>query len=202
MSKEPKREIRKATVRDVPAILEIVNDYAQEQVMLARSPLAIYENIRDYVVAEEGDQVIGCGALHVVWGDLSEIRSIAVRKDFKGEGIGKQISRSLLDEAHSLLLPKVFAFTYVPGFFEALGFRVVPHSELPHKVFTDCLNCPKFNACDEIAVLLELRPVNGTFPQTGPLSRPVPGLFQGPFPQTDSIEKLDHPPSAENQEND
>ncbi len=202
MSQGHRIEIRKATVRDVPAILEIVNDYAQEQVMLARSPLAIYENLRDYVVAEEADQVIGCGALHVVWGDLSEIRSIAVRKGHKGKGIGKEVARVLLDEAHSLLLPKVFAFTYVPGFFETLGFRVVPHSELPHKVFTDCLNCPKFNACDEIAVLLELRPVDGTFPQTGPLSRPVPGLFQGPFPQTDPHQLKDNLPPTENKEND
>jgi amino-acid N-acetyltransferase len=185
MKGESKIEIRKANVRDVPSILEIVNDYAQEQVMLARSPLAIYENLRDYIVAVDADQVIGCGALHVVWGDLSEVRSIAIRKDRKGKGIGKLVAEALLEEANTLLLPKVFAFTYVPGFFESLGFRVVPHSELPHKVFTDCLNCPKFNACDEIAVLLDLRPVDGTFPQTGPLSRPVPGLFQGPFPLPD-----------------
>ncbi len=186
MNQAKQVEIRKATVRDVSAILEIVNEYAQDQVMLARSPLAVYENLRDYVVAVSENRIIGCGALHVVWGDLSEIRSIAVRKDFKSGGIGKKIAKALLSEAHALLLPKVFAFTYVPGFFEALGFRVVPHSELPHKVFTDCLNCPKFNACDEIAVLIELRAVEGTFPQTGPLSRPVPGLFQGPFPQTNS----------------
>ncbi len=182
MSPTASLSIRKATVRDVPSILQIVNEYAKEQVMLARSPLTIYENLRDYVVAVDGEQVIGCGALHVVWGDLAEIRSIAVQKEAKGKGIGKQVAKALLAEADALMLPRVFAFTYVPGFFQSLGFRVVPHSELPHKVFSDCLNCPKFNECDEIAVLLDLRPIEGTFPQTGPLSRPVPGLFQGPFP--------------------
>lgn len=174
--------IRPATVRDVGAMLTIINDYAAGQVMLARSPLALYENLRDFLVAEREGEILGCGALHVVWGDLAEIRSIAVLPDRKGQGLGMRLAQELLQQAEALFLPRVFAFTYSPGFFARLGFREVSHSELPHKVFGDCLNCPKFNACDEIAMLLELDCPEDTTPRTGPLSRGVPGLFQGPFP--------------------
>ncbi len=175
-------EIRPATVRDVSDMLKIINDYAAGQVMLARSPLALYENLRDFLVAERDGVILGCGALHVVWGDLAEIRSIAVLPDQKGKGLGLRLAKDLLDQAGLLLLPRVFAFTYSPGFFAKLGFHEVAHNELPHKVFGDCLSCPKFNACDEIAMLLELKPVQDTIHQTGPLSRGMPGLFQGPFP--------------------
>lgn len=175
-------QIRAATVRDVSAMLQIINDYAAGQVMLSRSPLSLYENLRDFLVADREGEILGCGALHVVWGDLAEIRSIAVRPNMKGQGLGMRLAQSLLEQAGALLLPRVFAFTYSPGFFHKLGFREVTHNELPHKVFGDCLNCPKFNACDEIAMLLELDTIPDDTPKTGPLSRGIPGLFQGPFP--------------------
>lgn len=174
--------IRKATVEDVPDVLQIVNDFAKEQIMLPRSPLSIYEGLRDFSIIELGSGIVGCGALHVVWGDLAEIRSIAIRSSEAGKGLGQMLGRHLLEEAEGLLIPRVFAFTYVPDFFRKLGFRRVEHSELPHKVFGDCLDCPKFNCCDETAMLLELRVVDGQTPGTGPMSRPIPGLFQGPFP--------------------
>ena len=161
--------IRPATVRDVSAMLKIINDYAAGQIMLARSPLWLFENVRDFLVAERAGEVMGCGALHVVWGDLAEIRSIAVLPEMKGMGLGLRLAQALLVQAKDLLLPRIFAFTYSPGFFSKLGFREVKHNVLPHKVFGDCLNCPKFNACDEIAMLLELEQVEDTSPQTGPL---------------------------------
>lgn len=172
--------VRNATVRDVSTMLEIVNNYASKQEMLPRSPLSMFENLRDFIVAEIDSQVVGCGALHVVWGDLAEVRSIAVAPSAKGKGIGRLLADRLIEDANAMLIPRVFAFTYVPGFFEKLGFRVVDHAELPHKVFADCMNCPKFNCCDEIAMLRELRPIDGTFPSTGPLSRPLPNLKHGP----------------------
>ena len=172
--------IRPANVRDVPRMLEIINAYAAAQEMLSRSPLSLYEGVRDFVVAVRNDELVGCGALHVVWGDMAEIRSIAVDPSEKGKGTGRLLAERLMKDAEHLLIPRVFAFTYVPGFFEKLGFRVVDHAELPHKVFADCLNCPKFNACDEIAMLKELRPIDGTFPSQGPLSRPLPNAFGGP----------------------
>ncbi len=173
-------QIRRATVRDVATMLEIINGYATAQEMLPRSPLFLYENLRDFVIALRDDEVVGCGALHIVWGDLAEIRSIAVAPGEKGQGTGRRLAEQLLEDADELLIPRVFAFTYVQGFFEKLGFRQVGHAELPHKVFADCMNCPKFNCCDEIAMLRELRPVDGTFPTTGPLSLPTPRLPAGP----------------------
>jgi amino-acid N-acetyltransferase len=175
-------QIRPATVRDVNTMLKIINDYAAGEVMLARSPLALYENLRDFLVAERAGEILGCGALHVVWADLAEIRSIAVLPDQKGKGLGMRLAQELLEQAKTLLLPRVFAFTYSPGFFAKIGFREVAHNELPHKVFGDCLNCPKFNACDEIAMLLELETADKASPETGPLSRGSIGLHQGPFP--------------------
>lgn len=172
--------LRHATVRDIPQVLDIINQWASAQEMLPRSPLSLYEGIRDFRIAERDGVVVGCGALHVVWGDLAEIRSIAVLPSEKGKGTGRALAQLLLEDANALLVPKVFAFTYVPGFFEKIGFRVVDHGELPHKVFADCMNCPKFNACDEIAMVVDLRPIDGTFPTAGPLSRPLPNALGGP----------------------
>lgn len=179
---EPEVNLRKARVQDAEAILNLINDYARDQVMLPRSPLSVFEGLRDFSVVEQDGEILGCGALHVVWADLAEVRSIAVRASEKGKRYGYLLAERLLAEAKELGVPRVFAFTYVPGFFEKLGFRRVEHSELPHKVFGDCMNCPKFNACDEIAMLRELEPVADEAPSRGPLSKPVPGLFQGPFP--------------------
>ncbi len=174
--------VRPATVCDVPVMLEIINSYAGEQIMLARSPLSLYEGIRDFVVAERDGAIVGCGALHIVWGEMAEVRSIAVRPSEKGNGTGRILAERLLDDARQLLITRAIAFTYVPGFFEKLGFRVVEHAELPHKVFSDCLNCPKFNCCDEIAMLIELSDSPEPLPGQGPLSRALPNVYQGPFP--------------------
>jgi amino-acid N-acetyltransferase len=85
----------------------------------------------------------------------------------------------LVADADEIGIARLFAFTYVPGFFEKLGFRLASHAELPHKVFSDCLNCPKFNACDEVAVIRDLKPMSEA-PQAGPMSRPMP---VGPLPR-------------------
>jgi amino-acid N-acetyltransferase len=146
--------------------------------MLPRSPLSVYESIRDYTVAEHNGAVVGCGGLHVVWGELAEIRSLAVAPDWKSAGIGRAITERLIVDAAELGIARLFAFTYVPGFFQKLAFRTAEHTELPHKVFGDCLNCPKFNACDEIAVIRDLRPMT-ELPAQGPMSRPLPA---GPMP--------------------
>ena len=169
-------QVRPATVRDVPAILDLVNRLAQEQIMLPRSPASVVEGIRDFVVADVDGEFAGCGSLHVVWADLAEVRSLAVEPEAQGFGAGKAIAERLIEEARMLGIPKLFAFTYVPGFFEKLEFRVVPHESLPHKVFKDCLNCPKFQACDEIAMERILDPaavqvLPGSLPVLGP--RPV-----------------------------
>lgn len=144
--------IRKATIRDSGPILQLVNELALQQILLPRSPASVIEHIRDFFIASVDDTMIGCGALHIVWSDLAEIRSIAVDPKAHKSGIGRRLVHAMVEEAETLGIPKLFAFTYVQGFFEKVGFRVVPHGNLPHKVFNDCLHCPKFTACDEIAM--------------------------------------------------
>ena len=110
----------------------------------------------------------GCGALQVVWTDLAEIRSLAIDPDVQQRGLGKEIVDALIADAKELGIARVFAFTYVQGFFEKCGFEVVEHGSLPHKVFQDCLHCPKFNRCDEIAMARTLsEPVATSIPNPG-----------------------------------
>ena len=163
--------IRKAGIADCGPILKLVNELALLQILLPRSPASVIENIRDFFVAEVDGRLVGCGALHVVWTDLAEIRSIAVDPAIQKAGIGRRLIDMMVAEAEALGIPKLFAFTYVQTFFEKVGFHVVAHGQLPHKVFNDCLHCPKFMACDEIAmerVLFETDPdtVNFGIPVT------------------------------------
>jgi amino-acid N-acetyltransferase len=148
--------LRKATVKDVPAMARIINGYAAQGQMLPKSYHQLYQDIRDYVVIVCKNNVVGCGALHVVWEDLGEVRSLAVAAAYRGAGWGRLMVEHLLAEAHSLGLPRVFALTYQLEFFGRLGFRLVPRETLPHKIWGDCLNCPKFPNCDESAMTIDL----------------------------------------------
>ncbi|HHY46841.1 MAG TPA: N-acetyltransferase [Firmicutes bacterium] len=148
--------IRKARITDVEDIQRLVNDYADKGLMLPRPLSLIYECLRDFVVADDGSRIVGTGALHVVWSDLAEIRALAVAQDKIKAGIGRDIVKNLLDEARALGIPRVFALTYQPGFFEKCGFRRIPKEDLPQKVWKDCINCPKFPNCDEVALIVDL----------------------------------------------
>ncbi len=148
--------VRKARLKDAPVIHSLVNDYASKGILLPRSLNSIYEHIRDFWVYEEGGKILGCAALQIVWEDLAEIRSLAVEESRKGEGIGRALVEACLREAEELGVKSVFSLTYAKDFFERLGFRVVDKNVLPHKVWSDCINCVKFPNCDEIAVILEL----------------------------------------------
>ena len=170
----PKIELTRATIAHVEPIMELVNGLAAKGVMLPRSPASIVEKLRDFVVAFVDGEFAGCGALAVIWTDIAEIRSIAVDPKFQKLGLGKDIALRLMEDAEDLGIAKVMAFTYVTGFFEKLGFGVVEHSSLPHKVFTDCLNCPKFHKCDEIAVMKVLRP-DVHAPVLSNVALPTPG---------------------------
>ncbi|MDD5543988.1 MAG: N-acetyltransferase [Acidobacteriia bacterium] len=152
----PAISIRPARLTDATVIQAIIEGYAKERLMLPRTLMQIYEQVRDYAVAEEAGQVIGTGALHCYWEDLAEIRSLAVASTHKSQGIGRDIVLHLLDEARQLNISSVFAFTYVPRFFEKFGFQEVPHTSLPLKVWKDCINCSFFNNCNEIAMLRKL----------------------------------------------
>ncbi len=148
--------IRKARLKDAPFIHSLIRDYAEEGILLPRSLNSIYEHIRDFWVYEEEGEILGCCALQIVWGDLAEVRSLAVKKDRKGEGIGQALISACLREAKELGISRVFSLTYAKDYFERFGFKVVDKSVLPHKVWSDCINCVKFPNCDEIAVILEL----------------------------------------------
>ncbi len=145
--------LRRAKTKDVPQIVQLINHYAEKGEMLSRSQSQVYNALRDYVVIEEDGQVVGCGALHVVWNDIAEIRSLAIAPDRIGQGLGRSIVEYLLEDARAMELPRVFTLTYKPGFFAKLKFEPVDKKDLPHKVWKDCLNCPKFPDCDEVALI-------------------------------------------------
>lgn len=178
---------RPAVVADVKPILALVNELAMQQVMLPRSPASVIENIRDFLVAERDGQLVGCGALAVSWTDLGEIRSLAVSPAHQKHGVGRALVEALVAEAKRLGLPRLFAFTYVPGFFAKVGFTVCQHEDLPHKVFNDCTHCPKFLACDEIAMTRVLDAKASPARLFGKPQRAIPlpqrtATFSGPVP--------------------
>ena len=148
--------IRKARIPDAPHLHRLINEFADKDLMLPRALNAIYENIRDFFVVEEENRILGCCALHVTWGDLAEIKSLAVSETAQGQGFGKELVTACMDEAREMQLPRVFALTYVPDFFVSLGFSRVDKSVLPHKIWSECINCPKFPDCGEEAVLIDL----------------------------------------------
>ncbi len=148
--------VEKARIQDVPQIHQLVNYFADRGEMLGRPISEIYENIRDFFVAREGEQVIACAALHVMWSDIAEIKSEAVSEDSQRKGIGADLVKACLEEARSLGIPTVFCLTYQPAFFEGQGFTRIDKMELPRKVWTECYRCPKFPDCDEVAFICHL----------------------------------------------
>jgi len=160
---EPKSPVsgltaRKALMHDIQPILDLINGYAARGIMLPRTEFEMSEAIRDFSVAYLDNQLLGCGALHFYTPQIAEIRSLAVAEAAKTQGVGRKLVDALVAEAQMYELDAVFAFTYVDEFFRRVGFRVVERGLLPLKAWKDCLRCPKFQACDEIAVLRVLRP--------------------------------------------
>jgi amino-acid N-acetyltransferase len=150
--------IRKAGIGDAKTIQKLINAFASQDLMLPRSLNEIFENIRDFWVALDNGRVVGCGALHIVgWDNMAEIKSLAVNKKFQKKGFGALLMRSLLEEAAGLEIQKVFALSYQPKFFKKFGFRTVPKSKLPHKIWAECCHCPKFPNCGEIALVKTIR---------------------------------------------
>ena len=145
--------VRKAQVNDVPAIAELINRHAQNGLMLPRPLSWLYDTIRDYVVVECDGVIVGGGALHVMWSDLAEIRAVAIKDEYMGKGLGRSVVEALVEEAEDLGIERVFVLTYRENFFRRLGFRIIDKAELPHKIWSDCLNCVHFPNCDEIAMI-------------------------------------------------
>lgn len=148
--------IRKAELRDVPAIFKLISRYVAEQVLLPRPITNLYEDVWEFTVAEEDGELLGCGALKFYNQELAEIRSLCVDAALKSKGVGRMLTEALMDEAERCGLKTVFALTVVPAFFEKLGFQRATRERFPVKVFQDCLGCPKYSCCDEIAVSYQL----------------------------------------------
>jgi amino-acid N-acetyltransferase len=151
--------IRKAIIADIKPIHKLLNHYADRGLLLPRPLSELYDHLRDFnVLVENGEaeKIIGACALGICWEDLAEIRSLAVIENRQGSDYGRRLVEACLQEARSLGLRKVFALTYAEGFFSRMGFRVVEKATLPQKVWGDCLKCPKFPECDEIAMALDL----------------------------------------------
>lgn len=144
---------RKARFDDVEYIYDLIHRYAMRGEMLLRSRNTLYENLRDMVVAEEHEGVVGVGSLHIMWDRLAEVRMMAIASTHIRQGIGAEIVRRLLAEGESLGIEKVFTLTYKPEFFHRLGFIRISREELPQKVWKECIDCPKYPNCDEIAMI-------------------------------------------------
>ena len=150
--------IRPAELSDIPALLRLINGYAAQAMMLPRTELELCESFRDFLIATDGGELVGCGALHFYTQHMAELRSLAVAPDKTRSGLGQKVARELLEEARRFGVDVVFVFTYVPQFFEKLGFQPVDRGALPLKTWKDCLRCPMFAACDEAALAYMVTP--------------------------------------------
>ena len=148
--------IRPATINDVKTIQQTLEYYADKGLLLPRSLNDLYDNLRDFIILHRDNKVLGVGSLHVCWEDLGEIRSLAVLPPHTRQGIGRRLVEVCETEALQLGLKRVFTLTYQEKFFYGLGYRTVDKSELPHKVWGECLKCVKFPDCDEIAMIKDL----------------------------------------------
>ncbi len=146
-------EIHSAKISDVKAIHALISSYAERDRMLFCSIADIYEKLQTFSVAVIDGSVVGCCALEVIWSNLAEIKSLAVDEKKKEKGIGRNLVNAAIEQAVRLGVPKVFALTLEPDFFEKLGFEKVEKETLPMKVWSDCAKCPKQQNCDEIAVV-------------------------------------------------
>jgi argininosuccinate lyase len=152
--------LRRAEISDVPSIARLMAEFVAQGVLLPRPVGELYQCIREFHVATIGNEVVACGALRLLWGDLGEVRSLAVRPDQRGKGMGAAIVDAVVADARSLGLPRVIALTREVPFFESCGFTQATRESLPRKVWTDCVQCPRRHACDEVAMVLDLQAVN------------------------------------------
>lgn len=141
-----------ARVCHAPAIHDLVKYWADRTPVLPKSLGQIYETLREFIVAVEDDRVIGAAALHIDWADLAEVRSVVVAPDRRGQRVGERLVLAIIDEAAQLGIERVFCLTDQPGWFARLGFGPIDKADLPHKVWRDCMHCPIFTRCTEVAM--------------------------------------------------
>lgn len=163
-------QIRRARIADVPSIFRLVKHYADQHRMLLRPLSELYETVREFVVCEaDSGEIVGCGRLQITWSDLAEVKSLAVLPEQTGRGLGRALVEACLREAEALGLRRVFTLTYSPGFFEKVGFHRVDRSELPQKIWNECVRCPEYPSCSEVPLVIEL-PVSAQPADQAPVS--------------------------------
>lgn len=148
--------IRKAELRDVPALFDLINRFASERVMLPRTLTDLYENVWSFTVAEDAGKVVGCGALKFYSQELAEIRSLCVETGRASHGVGSALVERLLSDAESYGLKNIFALTLVPAFFRKCGFRETQREKFALKISHDCARCELAATCTEKTVALDL----------------------------------------------
>lgn len=150
-------EFVKAKITDVEPIHALINYYAEKGLMLARPRTMLYESLREFTVARDQGKIVAAGSLHIIWEDIAEVRALAVAPEYAKKGMGRRLVDMFIKEAGELGIPRLFALTYQQAFFEKCGFKVVPKEFLPQKVWKECVNCPKFPNCEEIAMILDVQ---------------------------------------------
>jgi len=150
--------LRRARLDDVPGIAAVMAAYVAQGVLLPRPVSELYQCVREFHVVEDDGRIVACAALRVLWKDMGEVRSLAVRPDRHGRGLGARLVESVVADARAVGLPRIIALTREVAFFERCGFAIEKRETLPRKVWTDCVRCPKRHACDEVAVVLDLVP--------------------------------------------
>lgn len=147
-------KVRRAKITDAENIQSLISQYAELDRMLPRSLADVYENLQSFLVAEDDKGAVnGCCALQVIWSDLAEIKSLAVKENCTGRGVGRALVEVAINAASDLGLKEIFTLTLEPGFFEKIGFHRVTKEELPMKVWSDCAKCSKQDNCDEVALI-------------------------------------------------
>jgi amino-acid N-acetyltransferase len=151
--------IRPARVGDVPAIHDLIRTFADRKLMIRRALGELYESIREFIVATDDDgQVVGCAALHVFWEDLAELKCLAVSERMQGRGVGRRLVDACWNAARDLEIKTVFTLTYAADFFEKCGYHRIDKADLPHKIWNECVRCPLFPTCQEIALIRSVDP--------------------------------------------
>lgn len=152
----PQAPIRKPAATDVQAITALIDEASGNGMLLPRPVTEVVEFLRDFHVYIDNDKVAGCCALHLDTAKLAEIRSLVVAPGLRGKGAGKALVEACLAEARRLGIPRVYALTRSASFFERRGFYEIDKHDLPQKVFKDCVRCPKFPDCDEVAMIYDI----------------------------------------------
>lgn len=146
-------KIYNATTADVTPVYELIKIYADKEIVLPRSLLSIYQQLQCLYVVKDNSKVVGVAGLHVLGQDLAEVRSLVVDPDYQQKGIGRMLVEHIIQESPKLGVERLISLTYQVKFFSKMGFQIVKRDDLPEKVWTDCVNCPKINNCDEVAMV-------------------------------------------------